>query len=67
VTSLLGLSTIEVTQDIFLAGGHSMFGVQLLSRMRDEFGIRLTLRQLFSAPTVAGLAAQIERQRRTAP
>jgi acyl carrier protein len=35
--------------------------------MRDEFGIRLTLRQLFSAPTVAGLAAQIERQRRTAP
>jgi amino acid adenylation domain-containing protein len=62
VASLLGLSTIEVTQDIFLAGGHSMFGAQLLSRMRDAFGIRLTLRQLFSTPTVAGLAAEIEWQ-----
>jgi amino acid adenylation domain-containing protein len=62
VASLLGQPAIDIDQDFFLVGGHSMFGVQLLARIKDSFGIRLTLRQLFSTPTVAGLAAEIVRQ-----
>jgi acyl carrier protein len=62
VASLLGQPTVGVEENFFLAGGHSMLGVQLLSRVKDLFGVKLTLRQLFSMPTVAGLTAAIVRQ-----
>jgi acyl carrier protein len=61
VAALLG-QPVSVEQDFFLVGGHSMLGVQLLSRIKDLFGVKLTLRQLFSTPTVAGLTAEIVRQ-----
>ena len=58
VASLLGQPTVGVEQNFFLVGGHSMLGVQLLSRVQDLFGVKLTLRQLFSMPTVAGLTGR---------
>jgi Phosphopantetheine attachment site len=33
----------------------------LIARARDVFGVRLTLRNLFDNPTVAGIAKEIER------
>ena len=40
-----------------------MLGVQLIvSRIKDTFGVKLTLRQLlFNSPTVAALAAEVAR------
>jgi len=38
-----------------------MLGVQLVARIRDMFGVKLTLRQLFKAPTVMALATEVER------
>ncbi len=61
VASLVGQS-VAADEDFFLVGGHSMLGVQLLSRIKDHFGVKLSLRQLFSTPTVAGLRAAIIRQ-----
>ncbi len=61
VASLVG-RPVSHEEDFFLVGGHSMLGVQLLSRIRDQFGVKLALRQLFSTPTVAGLSAEISRQ-----
>ncbi len=61
VASLLGRPSIAAEDNFFMVGGHSMLGVQLVARIRDVFGVKLTLRQLFSAPTVAGLAVEIAR------
>lgn len=61
VASLLDLPSIENDDNFFMSGGHSMFGVQLVSRLRDMFGIKLTLRQLFNAPTVTSLSAEVSR------
>jgi amino acid adenylation domain-containing protein len=59
VASMLGRPTIGADENFFMVGGHSMLGVELVAKIRDAFGVRLTLRQLFKAPTVAALAAEI--------
>ena len=62
VCSLLKLASIDPRENIFLAGGHSMLAMQLVLRIRQAFGVRLALRQVFEAPTVAGLTAEVERR-----
>jgi acyl carrier protein len=62
VASLLGQPTVEPEENFFMIGGHSMLGVELVARIKDQFGVKLTLRQLFTAPTVAALAAEVARQ-----
>lgn len=57
---LLGLDRVSVEDNFFLLGGHSLLGTQLIARVRDAFGVDLTLRSLFDAPTVAKLSIQIE-------
>ena len=61
VASLLGQPSVGTSENFFLIGGHSMLGVQLVARIRDMFGVKLTLRQLFKAPTVVALATEVER------
>jgi acyl carrier protein len=58
---LLGVSRIGVQDDFFALGGHSLLATRLLSRIRDAFGIQLSLRELFSATTLEKLAERIER------
>ena len=61
VASLLGQPTVDSDENFFMIGGHSMLGVQLVAQIRDRFGVKLTLLQLFSAPTVAALSAEVAR------
>jgi amino acid adenylation domain-containing protein len=60
VRVLLENDAVQAEDSFFLAGGHSLLGMQLVMRVRTAFGVDLTLRQLFEAPTVERLALLIE-------
>jgi len=60
VGKLLGLDEIAVDDNFFMLGGYSLLGTRLIGRVRDAFGVELTLQAFFEAPTIAELAAQIE-------
>jgi acyl carrier protein len=58
---LFNLQAVSVNDNFFLLGGHSLLGAQLIVKIRSAFGIDLTLRTLFDAPTIAQLSREIER------
>lgn len=61
IASLLGLEKVGINENFFFIGGHSLLGTQLIARVRDAFGIDLSLRSIFDLPTPAQLAQEIER------
>ena len=60
LSDLLGIQEVGREENFFMLGGHSLLGAQLIARIREVFGVSLTLRNLFQAPTVASLSAAIE-------
>lgn len=61
VASALDLEAIDRNDNFFMLGGHSMLGAQLIARLRQSFEVEIDLRTLFDEPTVAALAAEIDR------
>ncbi|MFF8034748.1 amino acid adenylation domain-containing protein [Streptomyces sp. NPDC016626] len=57
---ILGLDGIGVHDGFFALGGHSMAAMRLLGRIRTEFGAELSIRDVFDALTVAGLATKLD-------
>ncbi|MEV4346671.1 amino acid adenylation domain-containing protein [Actinoplanes sp. NPDC049596] len=58
---VLGLGTVGTNDDFFALGGHSLTVTSLAARVRSAFGVPLSVREVFDAPTVAALAAHLER------
>lgn len=63
VAKLLGRESVGAGDNFFLLGGHSMLAAQLVAQVADRFGVKVSLRQLFSSPTAASLSAEIRRLR----
>ncbi|MGC0045364.1 amino acid adenylation domain-containing protein, partial [Ralstonia pseudosolanacearum] len=56
---LLGVERVGRHDDFFELGGHSLLAMSLMARM-DELGLSADVRVLFTQPTLAGLAAEVE-------
>ncbi|SFB60741.1 non-ribosomal peptide synthase domain TIGR01720/amino acid adenylation domain-containing protein [Amycolatopsis marina] len=56
---ILELPEVGVHDNFFELGGHSMSSMRLLGRIRSELGAELTIRDVFDAPTVAGIAVRL--------
>jgi acyl carrier protein len=61
VESLLGLERVGIKDNFFYLGGNSLFGTQVIARLRDAFNVDVPLLRLFDHPTVADLASEVER------
>ncbi len=62
MASLLGVQQIGVNENFFLLGVHSLLGTQVLMHLHEAFGVEISLRTFFDAPTVRLLSTEIGRQ-----
>jgi amino acid adenylation domain-containing protein len=60
LTTLLDVEQVGRDDNFFQMGGHSLLGAQVIVRVRDGFGVQLSLRFLFDHPTVREMSAEIE-------
>jgi acyl-coenzyme A synthetase/AMP-(fatty) acid ligase/aryl carrier-like protein len=60
LTALLSVKEVGGDDNFFQLGGSSLLGAQMIARIRETFGVDLTLRKLFQAPTVSALTKVIE-------
>jgi acyl carrier protein len=57
---ILGVERVGIDDNFFYSGGHSLRAMQMVSRVRLQFGIDLLLRDFFMSPTIGGLAGLVE-------
>ncbi|MEU6868977.1 beta-ketoacyl synthase N-terminal-like domain-containing protein, partial [Streptomyces sp. NPDC046876] len=57
---VLGVSRPARQHDFFKLGGDSLLATQLTSRLRKDLSIRVSVREVFHAPTVAALAQLVD-------
>lgn len=58
--NVLRIDTIGLGESFFDLGGHSLLALQVISRIRDTFGIDLTLPDLFASSTVEAISTLVD-------
>jgi amino acid adenylation domain-containing protein len=60
VSGLLELDELGCEENFFLLGGHSLLGMQLITKIQTKFNVEMSLLTLFERPTVRALANEIQ-------
>jgi amino acid adenylation domain-containing protein len=60
--NVLRVDRVGVNDDFFDLGGHSLLIMRLIAQVRDAFGLEMSIRDVFAAPTLEALAAELERR-----
>ena len=61
------MERVGVHDDFFELGGHSLLATRVLARIDQVLGVRLTLRDVFDAPTIQRLSERIGARAPAAP
>lgn len=59
-SDVLDNRNLQLDDNFFEMGGHSLLTAQVIARVRGAFNIDLPIRALFTAPTIRTLAEQVE-------
>jgi len=57
---VLKLDQVGIQDNFFNLGGHSLIGIKLVTRIRTEFNVELSLADFFAAPTIEALGRKLE-------
>ncbi|MGZ4165066.1 MAG: condensation domain-containing protein, partial [Tumebacillaceae bacterium] len=58
----LHVESVSIHDNFFELGGHSLLATQVISRIIEEFGVQVTVRDLFACPSVAELTERVQSQ-----
>jgi acyl carrier protein len=58
-TEILNIDHCQADDDFFSLGGHSLLGITLISRIRDEFNVDINYNTIFLYPTINALTNYI--------
>ncbi len=64
---VLGVRQVSIDDDFFDLGGHSLLATRLTSRVASVFGIEISIRAIFEAPTVEKFVDQLKLARPAKP
>ena len=59
---VLRLERVGVHDDFFDLGGHSLLIMRLLAKIQATFDLEISIRTVFSMPTLEAMAGEIERR-----
>ncbi|HKT50327.1 MAG TPA: amino acid adenylation domain-containing protein, partial [Candidatus Angelobacter sp.] len=64
---ILRVPSIGRSDDFFEAGGHSLLAVQLVGKIRERFGVKVSLATIFRLRTGSALAGELRELKRKEP